>query len=109
LSDLNLESPYNIIETPACPPAHCESREASIEAAVHPAPGDALYFVSNNQGGHFFSNNLRDHNRNVAQYRSQRAGLQVLFHQLRSRASPRLPASGESGREPATFGETCET
>jgi UPF0755 protein len=43
---------------------------------MHPAPGEALYFVSNNQGGHAFSNNLRDHNRNVVQYRNQRAAQQ---------------------------------
>ncbi len=74
LSDLNLESPYNTYRNPGLPPGPIANPgEASIEAAVHPAPGDALYFVSNNQGGHFFSNNLRDHNRNVAQYRHQRA------------------------------------
>ena len=76
-SDLSLESPYNTYRNPGLPPGPIANPgEASIEAAMRPAPGDAIYFVSNNQGGHIFSNNLSDHNRNVANYRSQRATLQ---------------------------------
>jgi UPF0755 protein len=76
-SDLRLASPYNTYRNPGLPPGPIANPgEASIEGAMHPAPGDALYFVSNNQGGHAFSNNLRDHNRNVAHYRSQRVALQ---------------------------------
>ena len=76
-SDLRLASPYNTYRNPGLPPGPIANPgEASLEAALHPAPGDALYFVSNNQGGHAFSNNLRDHNRNVTNDRSQRVALQ---------------------------------
>ena len=72
--DLKLNSPYNTYQNPGLPPGPIANPgEASIEAALHPAPGDTLYFVSNNLGGHVFSNDLRDHNRNVAHYRSERA------------------------------------
>jgi len=75
--DLKLDSPYNTYRYPGLPPGPIANPgKASIEAVLHPAPGDALYFVSNNQGGHNFSNNLRDHNRNVAHYRNQRTGRQ---------------------------------
>jgi UPF0755 protein len=29
-----------------------------------------MYFVANDQGGHFFSKTLAEHNRNVARYRA---------------------------------------
>jgi len=79
--------------------------EASIEAAMHPAPGDALYFVSNNQGGHFFANSLRDHNRNVAHYRNQRTWLQdqlpIVVKPTASPASRHRAKAGTSPRHSA--------
>jgi hypothetical protein len=41
---------------------------ASLDAAVHPADSDALYFVSRNDGSHVFAKTLDEHNRNVQQY-----------------------------------------
>jgi len=41
---------------------------ASLNAAVHPADSDALYFVSRNDGSHVFAKTLDEHNRNVQQY-----------------------------------------
>ena len=34
---------------------------ASLLAAAHPAPGDALFFVANGKGGHTFSTTLKEH------------------------------------------------
>jgi UPF0755 protein len=45
--------------------------EISLRAAFHPQGGDALYFVSNNHGGHVFSKTLAEHQRNVARYRKE--------------------------------------
>jgi UPF0755 protein len=52
---------------------------ASLEAALHPADADYLYFVSRNDGSHEFARTLEEHNRNVQKYqvqyfRDQRAG-----------------------------------
>jgi UPF0755 protein len=41
---------------------------AALQAAVKPAPGDALYFVSRGDGSHEFTSNLADHNRAVARW-----------------------------------------
>ncbi len=41
---------------------------ASIEAVLHPAPTKALYMVADGTGGHVFSDNLADHNANVAKW-----------------------------------------
>jgi UPF0755 protein len=38
---------------------------ASLQAAAHPAPGEAMFFVANGQGGHTFSSTLEAHNEAV--------------------------------------------
>ena len=43
--------------------------EASLRAALAPAATDYMYFVANDEGGHFFSRTLAEHNRNVARLR----------------------------------------
>ncbi len=69
-ADLNSASPYNTYRHPGLPPGPiCSPGEASIRAALHPAAGDALYFVSNLRGGHVFAPTLEEHHRNVARYR----------------------------------------
>jgi UPF0755 protein len=68
-SDLQLDSPYNTYLYPGLPPGPIANPGlASIKAALHPADVDFLYFVSKNDGSHFFSRHFRDHNRAVQQY-----------------------------------------
>lgn len=65
-ADLKRETPYNTYVIPALPPGPiCNPGRASLEAVLHPADSNALYFVSKNDGTHFFSTNLTDHNRAV--------------------------------------------
>jgi len=72
---LALNSPYNTYRRAGLPPGPiCNPGTASINAALHPAGGDALYFVSNLHGGHVFASTLAEHNRNVARYRREMAG-----------------------------------
>jgi UPF0755 protein len=72
--DLTLDSPYNTYRRQGVPPGPiCSPGVASIRAAVDPAPGTALYFVSNNHGGHVFASTLEEHNRNVIRYRQELA------------------------------------
>ncbi len=75
-SDLELASPYNTYRSAGLPPGPiCSPGEVSICAALNPASGNALYFVSNNHGGHVFASTLAEHQRNVARYRRQLAEL----------------------------------
>ena len=67
--DLKKNTPYNtylnagLTPTPIALPGL-----ASIHAALHPAPGDALYFVSRGDGTHQFSATLDEHNAAVRRY-----------------------------------------
>jgi UPF0755 protein len=68
-ADLRLESPYNTYVTAGLPPGPiCNPGEASIRAALYPEQTDKLYFVSRNDGSHYFSATLAEHNRAVQQY-----------------------------------------
>jgi UPF0755 protein len=61
--DLVTDSPYNTYLRAGLPPTPiCMPGEESIHAALHPADGDALYFVSRGDGSHYFSATLEEHN-----------------------------------------------
>ncbi len=71
-SDLKFDSLYNTYVHGGLPPGPIANPgESSLRAAFHPADGDALYFVSNDHGGHFFASTLAEHQRNVAGYRRE--------------------------------------
>jgi UPF0755 protein len=68
--DLQVDSPYNTYRNPGLPPGPIANPgEASLRAALVPAVTDYMFFVANDNGGHFFSKTLAEHNRNVAKYR----------------------------------------
>jgi UPF0755 protein len=72
-SDLTTDTPYNTYLRPGLPPTPIAlPGEPAIEAALHPAPGDALYFVARGDGTHVFASTLAEQNRNVACYQLKR-------------------------------------
>jgi len=79
-TDLSFDSPYNTYRYPGLPPGPIASPgRASLDAALHPADADFLYFVSRNDGSHEFSRTLEEHNRHVQKFqvqyfRDQKAG-----------------------------------
>ena len=47
---------------------------AAIEAVLNPAEGNYYYFVSKNNGTHYFSETLSEHNRAVRRFQKSQAG-----------------------------------
>lgn len=69
-SDLDFDSPYNTYSVAGLPPGPIANPGLkSLLAAVQPAKVKYLYFVSDNQGGHVFSETLSQHQRAVTKYR----------------------------------------
>lgn len=69
LADLRNPSPYNTYLHYGLPPTPiCSPGKEAILAALNPAPSEYLFFVSRNDGSHFFSKNIYEHNRAVQKY-----------------------------------------
>ncbi len=71
--DLRSDTPYNTYTRFGLPPTPIAmpGKEAVL-AVLHPAQGDALYFVSRGDGSHQFSSTLAEHNRAVDKYQRKR-------------------------------------
>ncbi len=74
MTDTRLDSPYNTYLHPGLPPTPISNpgRQA-LRAAMEPAPGDWLYFVTVKPGDTRFTDSLEQHGRNVAEFNAIRA------------------------------------
>jgi UPF0755 protein len=71
--DLAADTPYNTYTRRGLPPTPIANPGlASLQAALHPAQSDMLYFVARGDGSSHFSRTLDEHNRAVARYQKRR-------------------------------------
>lgn len=71
-ADLRKADPYNTYRVAGLPPGPiCSPGRESIEAVLHPADSDDLYFVADGTGGHVFSRDYADHGAAVARWRQR--------------------------------------
>lgn len=69
-TDLRKETPYNTYVIKGLPAGPiCSPGEGALRAVLRPQENKYLYFVSNNDGTHTFSENLDAHNNAVQRYR----------------------------------------
>jgi UPF0755 protein len=74
-ADMRFDSPYNTYRFAGLPPGPIGNPgRSSLEAAMHPAQTDYLYFVADAQGHHRFARTLEEHDKNVAAYRKAMRG-----------------------------------
>lgn len=70
--DLLTTTPYNTYRINGMPPTPIALPSAeALDAVLHPAKTNALYFVSKGNGEHYFSTTLIEHNRAVRKYQLQ--------------------------------------
>lgn len=73
-ADLRVNSPYNTYLHAGLPPGPiCCPGRASLDAALHPASSDALFYVARPDGSHIFTRTLAEHDRAIAALRASGA------------------------------------
>ena len=69
-SEISRRTAYNTYRINGLPPGPIANPGVeALRAVANPADTDDLYFVADGSGGHAFAKTLREHNRNVAEWR----------------------------------------
>ena len=94
-SEIETKNAHNTYQIKGLPPTPiCNPGRAAIEATLAPAKTNDLYFVADGNGGHKFSDTLKEHNAAVANWRKTEKEIRAQEGPVPSEAAP-APAPGQ--------------
>lgn len=101
-SDINSRTPHNTYVISALPPSPiCNPGRAALSATLRPAQTNEIYFVADGQGGHIFSETLKEHNAAVSNWRKTEKEMRArqaerqAQAQTQARQAQQMPAEAE--------------
>jgi UPF0755 protein len=113
-ADLQRDTPYNSYTRKGLPPTPIATpSRAAIDAVMHPAKTEALYFVATGTGGHNFSKTYAEHQKAVASYLKEIRNQQKPKNPeegatLEGTVAPDLPSPDATTTQPNTNAEVLE-
>lgn len=108
-SEIETKNAHNTYQIRGLPPTPiCNPSRAAIEAALNPAQTKDLYFVADGQGGHTFTENLKDHNAAVQIWRKREKEIRLAKQEAARAAAaqagtalPVVPAEDDAAEDAA--------
>lgn len=95
-SEIETKTAHNTYQIKGLPPTPiCNPGRASIEATLNPAKTADLYFVADGNGGHVFSETLKEHNAAVANWRKTEKEIRANEKETKEQAGSAAPATAE--------------
>jgi UPF0755 protein len=118
-TEIEAKNPHNTYQVRGLPPTPiCNPGRPAIEAVLNPAKTSDLYFVADGNGGHIFSETLKDHNAAVQTWRkmekdirakqeTQAAGTRAAARQAPGAEAQAIPVAPAAGEAEAPAGESA--
>jgi UPF0755 protein len=92
-SEIETKTAHNTYQIKGLPPTPiCNPGRASIEATLNPAKTGDLYFVADGNGGHVFSDTLKEHNAAVANWRKTEKEIRANEKEAKQQEGAAAPA-----------------
>lgn len=119
-TEIEAKNPHNTYQVRGLPPTPiCNPGRPALEAVLNPAKTNDLYFVADGNGGHIFSETLKEHNAAVQNWRklekdlrarqeSQAPGTRAVSRSAPSAETPAIPVPAAGGQAAETEAEPAE-